>query len=268
MHHHHQYFPTLLLIMTTQLQSMCPKTQYFACSRVLLWPFISPVKLPPKIGQAQAVALRLKKIRYVDLAPKCRATTLGMGEPFPSSSPLTDLVKSFYEHLNKKDMKKLKEQFDSNCVFEDLAYPSSFKGEVFFFSTKDVTADGGWSARESAGNCVCQAVHAQEDGRGAAARKAAAHGRTCVGPPIACGTTGHALSGYTLRFAMGSLRRARLLRQTGRGRGALPHRVQDSEGAAFSPIASNILPDDVLCELTDDCARVEDSTGHIIHMVF
>ncbi|KAK8944853.1 hypothetical protein KSP39_PZI007662 [Platanthera zijinensis] len=120
--------------MATQLQSLCPvlrpssKTQFFACSRVLLWPCISPVKLPPKIGQAQAVALRLKKIRYVDLAPKCRATTPGMGEPFPSS-PLTDLVKSFYEHLNKKDMKKLKEQFDSSCVFEDLAYPSSFKGE-------------------------------------------------------------------------------------------------------------------------------------------
>ncbi|XP_020581237.1 uncharacterized protein LOC110025231 [Phalaenopsis equestris] len=69
-------------------------------------------------------ALRLKKMK--DLTLKCLRTTEGMAEIFPSSS-LIILVQDFYEHLNKKDMKKLNELLDNSCMFEDLAFPSPFK---------------------------------------------------------------------------------------------------------------------------------------------
>ncbi|KAG0474906.1 hypothetical protein HPP92_014592 [Vanilla planifolia] len=68
--------------------------------------------------------------------------TQDVQEPFPPSR-LTHLVQDFYDRLNKKDIGKLDELMDSNCLFEDMAFPRPFqKEEAHLFLKQLSTAMG------------------------------------------------------------------------------------------------------------------------------
>ncbi|KAL0913223.1 hypothetical protein M5K25_016667 [Dendrobium thyrsiflorum] len=116
------------------------KTHFSTCSSVYFRSCISATKFPRQ--RCESMALNLKKMQ-IDLALRCLRTSDNMAEIFPSS-PLINLVKNFYEHLNNKDMKKLNELLDSSCIFEDLAFPSPFKEKqaVYHFLEELATAMG------------------------------------------------------------------------------------------------------------------------------
>ncbi|KAG0447018.1 hypothetical protein HPP92_028531 [Vanilla planifolia] len=76
------------------------------------------------------------------LRTRCQKPTQGVQEPFPPSR-LTHLVQDFYDRLNKKDIGKLDELMDSNCLFEDMAFPRPFqKEEAHLFLKQLSTAMG------------------------------------------------------------------------------------------------------------------------------